>query len=220
MFQSPIGLDFTDERIDKQHDNYMSLTVDDSTFASQPGAIQISASKYLDYHKYRGVKRMFYGILLTVPKAILFKLFKWDETVYDWIVTCELFTLGCINPAIILNKEKGLVASYTDLTSIGDQATPVVKISVQPLHLIKNMKTKSGQRISTVALYFRDMEHENATAWKDFHPLVPNCFTDDIDACLSCLEKIRPQAWTDLEFALSQIADKEKVGLYYVEMSH
>jgi hypothetical protein len=220
VFQDPTALDFVDGSIDKQHDNYMSLTVDDTTFASQPGAIQISVYKYLDYHKCQGFTRMFYGILLSIPKTILFKLFKWNETVYDWIVTCELFALGCVNPSIIINKEKGIVATFTDLTCIGDSSTPVVKVSVQPLHLIKNMKAKNGQRISTVALYFRDMEHKNATAWKDFHPLVPNCFTDDMDACLSCLEKIRPQAWTDLEFALTQVADKEKEGLYHVEMSH
>ncbi len=37
--------------------------------------------------------------------------------------------MGCINPSIIVNKDKGLIATFTNLTNNGDNPTPVIKIS-------------------------------------------------------------------------------------------
>jgi hypothetical protein len=196
----------------------MSLTLDDSTQATHPGAIRISRRKFLEYNSVSGFSKMYYSIILLVPKRFILRLFKSDQIVYNWIHTCEQFEFGCVNPSVIINKEKGLIATFTNLTSFGDEPTPVIKISVEKLYLIENIALKNGQRISTVALYERDEDDIEADAWKDFFPIVPNCLTNDIAECNNSMEKLNQAAWKCLELGLKQVTSKETPGLYYVDL--
>lgn len=196
----------------------MKLTVDNSSKASMPGQIKISRKKYLDYLGLSGIIRLRYLLLFYLPKKILFKLFHSDIIVFHFIQTTERFLYGCLNPTIIINKNKKLIATFTNLTSHGNKVTPVIKISEEPLHLIKNIKIENGQKLPTVALYERNPKDIFASAWIDFDPKIANCFTDDIKACNKLLSRITDKGWKCLAEGLSQLEDHEAIGLYHVKI--
>jgi len=196
----------------------MTHTVDDTTQASTPGQIEISRRKYLDYIGVKGVVRLKYVLLLRLPANFLFKYFQSDDIVFDFIHKVEQFRHGCLNPTIVINKEKGLIATFTSLTSYGEDTVPVIKISKEPLHLITNIQISNGQKLPTVALYKRDPEDEYAPAWVDFFPKIANCFSDDLNVCNLLLSRMSEKGWLCLAQGLQQLDDTEKPGLYYVDL--
>jgi len=196
----------------------MKHTVDNTTHASTPGQIQISKRKYFNYIKLTGFMRLKYHLLFSFPQNFLFKLFHSDNIVFDFTQKTEQFKYGCLNPTVVINKDKGLIATFTNLTSYGTDITPVIKISKEPLELISNVEIKNGKKLPTVALYMRNVQDEFATAWSDFDPKVANCFTDDLEACNKLLSRISANGWKCLENGLNQIDNKERTGLYYVDL--
>lgn len=196
----------------------MTYLLDETTQASAPGQIEISRKKYLDYMGVKGIARLKYSLLLRLPTSLLFKRFRSDDIVLDFIYRIEQFRHGCLNPTIVINKEKGLIATFTSLTAYGEDTVPVIKISKEPLHLITNIPVSTGQRLPTVSFYERDPEDEDAPAWVDFFPKIANCFTDDLKACNHLLSRMTEEGWQCLEQGLAQLDDLEKPGLYYIEL--
>lgn len=196
----------------------MKYTVDNESRASQPGNIEILKTKYLDYMRIKGIQRFIYGLLFTLPESVLFKMFGWNSVVYNYINKQEQFRYGCLNPAIVLNKEKGLIAVFTNLTSFGEEITPVIKISEEPLYLIKNVTIETGQKLPTVSLYLRNPDNLYATVWMDFVPKIANCFTDDTVACNKLLSRVPENGWICLEMGLKQINTPEQTGLYHIQL--
>ncbi|MES2761285.1 MAG: DUF3239 domain-containing protein [Bacteroidota bacterium] len=197
----------------------MIHTVDSTTKASTPGQIQISKSKYLDYLALTGITRFKYYHLLSISQDTLFKFFSSNEIIFDFIQKTEQFKYGCLNPTIVIDKKEGIIATFTNLTSYGKKITPVIKISIEPLHLIKNIDVKNGQKLPTVALYTRNLENEYANAWTDFDPKIANCFTDDINACGKLLLRVSENAWKCLDEGLKQIDNNKKAGLYHINLA-
>ncbi|MGD1848227.1 MAG: DUF3239 domain-containing protein [Salibacteraceae bacterium] len=140
--------------------------------------------------------------------------------VYDWISKKEQFRLGCLNPTVILDVQKGLIATSTNLTKDFGPATDVVKISKEKLHLIRGKHLKNGDRLPSIALYYPNTENPNATAWSDFNPLVPHCFSADLDHCDRLLDRLDEASWRKLFHGLSQIKDTTVEGLYHVQNRH
>jgi len=196
----------------------MTHIIDNTSKASIPGQLNISKRKYLDYIGLKGVNRLKYYLLFCLPYSILFKLFQRNIIVFDFIQKTEQFKYGCLNPTIVINKDEGLIGTFTNLTSYGEEITPVIKISKEPLELIRKQEVNNGQKLASVALYARDEDDEFASAWIDFDPKVANCFTDDIEACNHLLFKLNENAWKCLEVGLNQINNTEELGLYYLEM--
>ena len=196
----------------------MAQTYDDSTEAAQPGRLKISPRKYLDFIGLTGPVRLKYHFLLHLPQRILFKIFKSDQIVHDYEGYTEQFRFGCINPSVVLDSEKGLIATFTNLTGSGNQPTPVIRISAEPLHLIKNKLVENGLRIPTVAFYLRNMADPTATVWADFDPKIPHCFTDDTNACNNLMFKISGNAWTSLNIDLEQVPYPYQIGLYHLQL--
>lgn len=56
---------------------------------------------------------------------------------------------GCINPAVVLSVENGLIATFTDLRSDGDKPVPAVRISQEKLKFVamQNCTTVKKQRL-------------------------------------------------------------------------
>ena len=166
----------------------------------------------------KGVARWKYTLLLGLPAKMLYKFFRSDDIVLEFIYKLEQFRYGCLNPSIVINKEKGLIATFTSLTAYGEDTVPVIKISKEPLHLITNTSVSTGQRLPTVAVYERDQEDEDAPAWVDFYPKIANCFTNDLKACNRLLSRVSEQGWQCLAEGLAQLDDLETPGLYYIEL--
>ncbi len=194
----------------------MSITLDDTTQASNPGGIIISKEKFFQYFEITGAKRALYNLIFKLSKSTLYRLFEGNNTVRAWIHTSEHLEFGCTNPSVIINPQKGLIATFTNLTSIGNKPTPVIKISREKLHLIQDKELKDGIRIASIALYYRG--EPDAKAWADFDPIVPHCFCTDTRPCDKKTESIHPNAWKCLETGLHQIENKEKAGLYYITL--
>ncbi len=194
----------------------MSYTVDDTTSAATPGKISISSRKFLEYIDVRGVRKFIYYLILMLPKSFLFTVLKNNTIIHHWISANEHFKFGCVNPAIILNQEKGLVAVFTNLTNSGSNPTPVIKIYKEKLQLIQG-KVINGQRISTVALYYQNPKQTNAKAWIDFDPKVPDCFTNDSVICAQSMNKLSANSWKCLEIGLTQLKEN-KLGLHHLDL--
>lgn len=193
-------------------------TVDSNSEAASPGQIEISKSKYLDYAKLNGIERIKYNLLFSLSSDFLFKWLGANKLVFDYIKKKEQFRYGCINPTIVVDKSKGLIATFTNLSSNGYDIVPVVKISKEPLELIRNIEVLDGQKLPTVALYLRNTEDEFARAWVDFTPKIVNCFTDDLTVCNEVLSRVSSKAWECLELGLVQVINKTHEGLHYVKM--
>lgn len=191
------------------------FTVDEDTQASTPGEVAVSKEKFLNYHDLKGLARKKYAFLLSLPLTVLHKRFSGDPVVYDFIQKTEQFRAGCLNPSIIINKAKGIIATYTDLTANGEVPTPVIKISKERLELVTNIKILTGQRLPSVSIYF-GRPSESPDAWDDFDPRVVNCFTDDLIAYAWQMQRLAEEDWKMLEEGLSQINDLEALGLYYL----
>jgi hypothetical protein len=196
----------------------MSLTLSDFAEASRPGGIKISARKFLDYFGIKGVKRFYYLLIMSFPKRITYKLFSNDKVVYTWISLCEQFESGCINPSVIINKDNGLVATFTNLNYTGLNPVPAIKFTYAKLHLIKNIEISNWQKIATVAIYMRYEKQTVPNAWDDFRPLVPNCFTDKVQDCNNAFNKLNQYSWQCLEMGLKQIKYNPETALYYVNI--
>lgn len=196
----------------------MSIIVDETSEAAFPGHVKIEPIKFLAYFKVTGLRKIYYLLLLSVcPTNVLHRVFKNDAIIIQWIEKVEHFQMGCINPSIIVNKDKGLIATFTNLTNNGDNPTPVIKISHEKLNLIKGREILNGQKNPTVALYL-GYDNSEATAWKDFEPYIPNCFTNDVNAYNFTLNSVSINAWQCLQLGLEQIDDIEVPGLYYVNI--
>ncbi len=196
----------------------MIHTVDTNTEASSPGDIVIDKQKYLDYIGLQGWKRIYYSLLLRLPKDLLYKRFHKNPVVFHYIRKIEQFKLGCLNPTVVVDKDNGLIATFTNLTYTGSSPTPVIKISREPLHLIKEPALFNGLRLPTVALYQRDPRKQQAYAWDNFDPKIANCFTDDILACDHLLSRLSKNSWICLQEGLKQVQTPGATGLYYVQL--
>ncbi len=195
-----------------------SLTLDNTTSASIRAKINISQNLFLNYIEIKGIQKIIYSQLLKIPYKLLHKLFKNNEIVNNWISTKEHLDYGCLNSSIIINKEKGIIATFTNLTSYGDIPTPVIKIHTVRLDLFKAVPLKNGDRIPTVSLYYRDEENPNASAWADFEPLFTGTFSNKAYDFVHTLNKLNDSNWECLELGLEQIEDKEDEGLYYITL--
>ncbi len=196
----------------------MSHTLDDSSSASHPGQILISVDKFLTSSGVTGIKRKYYAYLFKKPVSKLPRILLSNRLIRKWIRTSEHFLHGCINPSIIINKDKGIIATYTDLNNDSTVPTSVIKITSSNLHLIEGMELSNGQKIPTVSLYYQNELDPGANAWKDFEPLAAYCFSDNFNECDQLLSRLEGNEWECLMEGLKQVDDSEKIGLYRVNL--
>lgn len=196
----------------------MAITYDETAVASHPGDITISPQKFLDYYNIKGLKRFYYLMLFKLPMEFLGKVMRNNSVVYEWIGRTEQFRFGCLNPSIVIDPERGLIATYTNLTNNGGMPTSVIKITSEKLYLIEGMKFIKGQKIPSVAMYYQSKEDPSATSWVDFDPRVPHCFSEDISLCNKLLDRLNKNNWLCVKIGLEQIQNKDEVGLYSVKI--
>ena len=197
----------------------MPIIVSDAAKASQPGKITIEPAKFLSYFDVRGFRKYYYHFLFSrMSKDTLYSRYPTDPLVMQWIEKIEHFELGCINPAIVLDQQKGLVATFSNLDNTGGQhPVPVIKITKEKLYLVKTVQLFKGKHIPTVSLYL-GYPDSDAKAWVEIEPLIPNCFTDDRYVYEATLKKVSPNSWKCLQQGLEQLRGEEREGLYYIDI--
>lgn len=198
----------------------MAITYDDTTVAAIPGGILIDKSKFLNYYKVGLLWKVYYSFILNSNLEKLSTKYPKDKIVQQWISLNEHFQFGCVNPSIIINKTRGIYATYTDLTNDGGASTPVIKIVQIHNSAFKQLDVNDNDNTVSVALYSQKRENLDARAWSDFKPLLPELFSTDKLACQSTKEKISESAWQCLHLGLAQIENKELPGLHHLELSN
>lgn len=197
----------------------MAITYDDTTIASLPGGIVIDKTKFLDYYNLRGLRRYYYSLILNSDLEKLNSKHSKNRVVRNWIRLNEHFEYGCANPTIIINKSRGIYATYKDLTNDGGESTPVIKIIQLKNSLLENLELKNNEKTVSVAMYYRKRDDVNARVWSDFEPLLPELFSVDKMACKVLQKRIKNPAWECLKIGLSQIENVEIPGVYHVKIS-
>ena len=194
----------------------MSLIVGDSAKASRPGEINIDPGKFLDYFDVGGVKKIYYLSLFKIlSNEVLIRRFENDTVIHNYIEKVEHFQLGCVNPSVVVNKSKGIIATYTNLANNSGAFVPVIKVTQERLDLVRNMPVFDGKKIATVSLYM-GYEDQEQDAWFDFEPYLPNCFTDDLSAYRHCFDRMEKKDWDNLDEAIGLLENPEDPGLYYI----
>lgn len=192
-------------------------TVDDSSKAAIPGELNISRGRFVHYFGKNAVSRWSYRICSYLPWILV--LLPWiGARVFQWFQAKEQLKYGCLNPAQVLDTERGLVAVFTDLANREGAHVPVVKIIPEQLDLISSSPVINGARFAAVAIYAATDASTAEGRWTDFMPIIVDCLVDDWAACENARTRIKPLAWKGLEFALAKLADKGKEGLFYVDV--
>jgi hypothetical protein len=196
-----------------------TLTLDDTTRASNPGRLNV---EWLVYHRcfpagaIRLAVRLTFAIialavaggLLGHPWIVLFWLpLLWVVVVYVVHVQ-EHFAHGDTNPAVVVGRN--LVAVYTDL-STGRIAYPVVKVLHQPLARGAGGHPPLGARLAAVSLYGG---FQGAVAWSDFFPVAVSCVTSDHAERDRLLASIPREQWDLLACGVTRLTSPPKPGLY------
>ena len=189
-------------------------TLDNSTSASHPGQLEISDHKYEQYFG-KPVRKFLWEKMWFLSKRLPFT----REDAFHYMQIKEQFLYGCINPGVILNPEKSLIAVLTNLAAAREEPYWVVKILPERLDLLPNTATlQAGQKLATVAIYSRTPESFEQGLWNDFHPIVIDCLVENTAQCRDTLLSIDALEWDFLNLGLSQLSTPEKIGLYPVSI--
>lgn len=180
-----------------------------NTRASLPGNLTPSRGRYLYYY---GIGNWMASLL--PPKAKDWPLV--GDGVRNWLLAKEHLTFGCLNPAMILDAKKGLVATFTDLDA-GGGSVPVILIYRERIDLITH-KVRKGDRFAAASIYFQTPESRAKGQWNMFDPIIVDCLVPNRKSCQEATSRIKPMAWRSLEIGLSQIPDLTTLALHHVDV--
>jgi hypothetical protein len=167
------------------------------------------------------------GSLDNLPFALLgiviFNIFFWylispllNKLIFLIHRVREHFLYGCVNPGIIVSLKPTLVAVFTDLRKNRQVTYPAIKILPQPLKCLTKEKLIIGTRLANVALY-EEIKEQESEHWDNFHPIVINCVTGNKRDINRVFRSIPEWEWQALQTGLTQIENKQKLGLYFLE---
>lgn len=141
------------------------------------------------------------------------------DSVRNWLLTKEHLAFGCLNPAMIIDAKKGLVAVFTNLNSSGEGSVPVIMIYGERIDLIPR-KVRQGDLFAAASIYYRDPESQKRGQWSSFHPIIVDCLVTDQSACKEAASRISPLAWQALEIGLAQVRDRTMIEMHHVDVPH
>jgi hypothetical protein len=191
-------------------------TLDNSTSAAIPGELSVSRQRYARYFS-RSVGGRWFRLLCTYLPWIARRLPWLGDSVFHWTQTREHLQHGCLNPAVILDPARGLIAVFTSLTAVGDKTTPVVKIVRERVDMIDPLRVVNGTRFAA-SIYSCRQASWALGRWSDFWPIVVDCLVDDRASCEDAVARIKPLAWRALEIALQRMDDRDQEGLFHVDV--
>ena len=204
-----------------------SITMDDTTSASNPGLLKVQWKKYLVCYKWEPLIWILcgVGVLLvivfsgqqktSIPVAVI-SIVSGLSVIVGWnlLQRKEHFWHGCTCPAVVISKNPYLIAAASDL-STGGGYFPAIKIMRQPLKNMTGGPPEIGTRLATVATYRGNVKSQH---WTDFEPLAVNCATTDLDEIDRVFQSIPQDEWDMLDRGLTQIPTGVKSGkIFFIE---
>jgi hypothetical protein len=191
--------------------------LDSSTTAALPGGLVVSRGKYAEYFGRNALDRWCYRRCSYLPWGAR-SLPGVGARIVHWHRIQEQLQYGCLNPAVVVDAERRLIAVYTSLTAWGDQPTPVIKILRERLDLIRHSRVTDGSRLAAASIYWRTDESWARGCWSDFSPVVVDCLVDDQRLCAEAVARLKPLAWQALQIGVRCLCGRYAQGLYAVQV--
>jgi hypothetical protein len=126
--------------------------------------------------------------------------------------TKNMFDVGDVCPAMVIDPQRNLVAVATDLSKTG-KPHPVVKVLKQPLKRVTGGPFERDARLAFVAMYNGFAQEPR---WRDFGGYLVNTGTTDQKAIKKTLRSISDEQWEGLEAAVAELEKPYRPGLYDV----
>jgi hypothetical protein len=197
-----------------------SLTMDDSSEASNPGDVDVQWTRWFRVYP----KSLVYHVIgpLALPWILL--------VVEFWILGLITMTLGMlwayiyvrhvvermqrgnVCEGVVVQLDPLWIAVGTDL-STGDGEYPAVKIMRCPVKRLHGRAPFVGARLATVAVY-QAQEDDDAPYWKDFFPIPVDCATRDAGTLQRTLDSIDPEDFESLVSDIARLPSPLQLGLY------
>jgi hypothetical protein len=199
-----------------------SLTLNNSTFASNPGELDVQRLRwFMSYPKWPVIWMLSLAFFLVL--AIFAHWIFWIPTILlllmnwlYWRKVSDHFRFGCANPGVVLSLEPMLIAVCTDLT-MGEGEFPVIKIIEKKLTSICGQLPQVGSLVPTVALYQSGGMKEDQNHWADFDPRPIDCATSDLREIKRVMDSFDPDDINELKTWLKQVPQPYRPGLYPID---
>lgn len=161
-------------------------TLDDTTFASDPGQIALS------HDKLRVLRPDLYGIAGFWKSILAFFRVGWPQRIYIE----EQLRYGDSRAAVVVSVKPLLIAAYTD-------ELDCVAVLRFPDHLVHQYRLSIGTRLLTVNCYGKAPEYARdlilgprvIQRWTGFHPVIAEFLTDDYDRVDARKKQITEDEW-------------------------
>lgn len=193
-----------------------SYTVDNNTYASNPGNAILKPLVWMKYNFFI-VFILSLSVLLSIFLIIISRWFLILPILllkvnhFYWLRQKEHFKHGDSNGGLVVSLKPNLVAVKTDLTK-GFGKYPVIKV----IHYKITRNVNIGDRVPTVALYTASMD-EDLPHWINFNPIPLKYATNDKQTYIRALESYNEEDWIYLEEALKEIPQPYRSGLYKIK---
>lgn len=193
-----------------------NFTVDNSTFASNPGNAKLDKWVWFRHHKIAVGSLVLLLVCSILATMVIDTVYLFVIVVaviinlYYWTNKKEHFLSGHSNGGIVVGTHPTLVAVNGDLSK-GYGYFPVIKITKR--NSLKSVRI--GDRIPTVALYTASSD-EFLSHWINFNPIPLSYATDDPKVIELAMQSYPNELWEQLEKHLLKLEKPYKVGLYQV----
>ena len=196
-----------------------SFTLNDNTFATNPGNIRLNVLVWTKYH-FSTVAILSLGVLFPLLLSVV--LSKWFLVFlmigllangWYWFRRKEHFAMGAANPGRVISVQPPLVAVITELANQPGYELPAIKIISYPI----GRPVKLGQEVGTVALYSYNEDPE-LPFWIDFNPIPIDLATNNAAEIKRAFESYPAEDWALLDRGIPQLPQPYQKGIYKIDV--
>jgi hypothetical protein len=190
------------------------VTLDNNTYASNPGNIDFNNLVWLRYY----FKIPFLIFLSLIASLLLMLMYSYYFSImllvtiviheFYWIRQKEHFTADS-NGGVIISTSPALAAVSTNLGKYGGDY-PVIKI----IEFKVKRPISVGEKIATVAIY--SGVDDEIEYWDDFYPLPVEYATKNQQDIKAALNSYPEKQWQTIKEGVAELKLPYKIGLYKV----
>ena len=161
-------------------------TLDDSTYATDPGQIRLS------HNKLRVLRPDLYGLRGLWQSCLAYFRLRWPQRTY----VAEQLQCGDSRAAVVISTAPLLVAAYTD-------ELDCIAMLRFPDEFVDHYHLQKGTRLLTVNCYGSLPDYDpdlilgpkRIERWTGFHPVIADFLTDDVDRVEARKKQITEDEW-------------------------
>ncbi len=193
----------------------MPITFDEKQKAINPGKLKISLVKYFTYYKQRNTKILIILLIIIASSyffhhlILLLLIFLLRSTLFHIHNVKELFFQGAIVPAMLFDKENGLIAVYSDMSRDPEKSYPVVMVQPEQFESLRDEDLEEGSLFPAVLMNILDKSDPQSDQWLDFFTVAVPCFVSNNEEIKRAYDSIKPEAWKALKEGTEKLEGKE-----------